>query len=112
MALVIPLLKKLGLDLEVLKNFLPISNLPYLSKLLERVAAKGLLHHMGIHGLHELIQSSYKALHSTETAFHRIQTDVLTALDNHKCVLLVMLDLSSALTQLIIVCCCQDSYLQ
>jgi len=96
MALIIPLLKKLGLDLEVLKNVRPVSNLPYLSKLLERVAAKRLLHHMGIHGLHELFQSSYKALHSTETALLRIQTDVLTALDNQKCVLLVMLDLSSA----------------
>ena len=43
MALIIPLLKKLGLDLEISKNFHPVSNLPNLSKLLERVATKRLL---------------------------------------------------------------------
>lgn len=95
-ALIIPLLKKSGIDPEILKNFRPISNLTYLSKLMERVVAKRLLDHMLINDLHELLQSSYKPLHSTETALLRIQSDILTALDNRKCVLLVMLDLSAA----------------
>jgi len=34
-----PLLKKPGLDSEVLKNYRPISNLPFLSKLIEKVVA-------------------------------------------------------------------------
>ena len=36
-ALVTPLLKKDDLDPEVLKNYRPVSNLPFLSKVLERV---------------------------------------------------------------------------
>ena len=95
-ALVTPLLKKLGMDVEVLKNFRPVSNLPFLSKLIERVAAKRLLSHMSLNGLHEPFQSAYKQFHSTETALLRIQSDILLALDQRKCVLLVMLDLSAA----------------
>ena len=95
-ALILPLLKKLGLDPEVLKNFRPVSNLPYLSKLLERLAAVRLVDHMFLHQLHELFQSSYKKFHSTETALLKIQSDILGALDGGKCVLLIMLDLSAA----------------
>ena len=39
-ALVTPLLKKLNLLLEVFKNYRPISNLAYISKVIERVVAK------------------------------------------------------------------------
>jgi hypothetical protein len=67
-ALVKPLLKESGLDPENLKNFRPVSNLSYLSKLIERVAAKRLLEHMNDHNLHETFQSAYKQFHSTETA--------------------------------------------
>jgi hypothetical protein len=95
-ALILPLLKKLGLDFEIFANFRPVSNLAYLSKLLERVAASRLLEHMSIHKLHEVFQSSYKQFHSAETALLKIQSDILTALDDQKCVLLIMLDLSAA----------------
>jgi hypothetical protein len=95
-ALIIPLLKKLGLDVEILKNFRPISNLPFLSKLIERVSAKRLLDHMDLNKLHELFQSAYKKFHSTETALLRVQSDVLQAIDQKKCVILVLLDLSAA----------------
>ena len=95
-ALIIPLLKKILLNPEILKNFRPVSNLAYLSKLIERVAAHRLLNHMLLNDLHELYQSSYKQFHSTETALLRIQSDILSALDNKKCVLLVLLDLSAA----------------
>ena len=37
MALVTPLLKKATLDPNTLKNYRPVSNLPYLSKVLERI---------------------------------------------------------------------------
>ena len=80
----------------MLKNFHPVSNLPYLSKLIERVAARRLLDHMTLNNLHELYQSSYKQFHSVETALLRVQSDILSALDSKKCVLLIMLDLSAA----------------
>ena len=95
-ALIIPLLKKLGLDPEILKNFRPVSNLPFLSKLIERVSAKRLLDHMNTHHLHELFQSAYKKFHSTETALIRVQSDIHQALDEKKCVILILLDLSAA----------------
>ena len=68
----------------------------FLSKLMERVAAKRLLSHMCIKALHELFQSSYNKFYSTETALLRVQSDSLTDLDNRKCVLLVTLDLNAA----------------
>ena len=95
-AFVISLLKKTGLDPEILKNFRPVSNLPFLSKLIERVSAKRLLDHMDCHQLHELYQSAYKKFHSTETALLRVHSDIVQALDGKKCVLLVLLDLSAA----------------
>ena len=41
-----PLIKNVTLDCEVLKNFRPISNLPFLSKLIEKVIAERLVSHM------------------------------------------------------------------
>ena len=48
------------------------------------------------HNLHEIMQSAYKQLHSTETALLRVQNDILTELDNKRGVILVLLDLSAA----------------
>ena len=42
------------------------------------------------------MQSAYREAHSTETALVRIQNDILRAIDNKKCVFLVLLDLSAA----------------
>ena len=57
-ALVHPILKKLGLDPEILKHFRLVSNLALVLNLLERVAASMLLDHMSTNKLHELMQSS------------------------------------------------------
>ena len=70
-AVVKPLIKKPSLDKENLKNFRPVSNLPYLGKLIEQVD-------------------------STETALIKVTNDILRALDNRQCVYLVLLDLSAA----------------
>lgn len=94
--MVIPLLKKLNLLLEELKNYRPVSNLSFLSKVIERVVAKRTLTHMDLHNLHELLQSSYKCFHSCETALIKVKDDILRAIDEQRCVLLVLLDLSAA----------------
>jgi hypothetical protein len=93
---VIPLLKKTSLDQNVLGNYRPVSNLPFLSKVLERVVAKQLNDHLVRNNLLEPFQSAYRELHSTETALLRVQNDVLCSMDERKCVLLVLLDLSAA----------------
>lgn len=95
-AVVRPLLKKPGLDQNVLKNYRPVSNLPFVSKILEKVVANRLEEHLESNSLHDDLQSAYRACHSTETALLRVHHDITLALDNNSCAVLVMLDLSAA----------------
>jgi hypothetical protein len=95
-AIVTPLLKKASLDHNMLKNYRPVSNLPFLSKVLEKVVAQQLKKHLSDHSLLEPLQSAYREFHSTETALLKVHDDVCMALDAGKCVLLVLLDLSAA----------------
>ena len=95
-AIVRPLLKKKHLDHDNFKNYRPVSNLPFISKVLEKIVVNRLLLHMEKHNLHETMQSAYKQQHSTETALIRVQNDILTNLDKKRGVLLVLLDLSAA----------------
>ena len=67
-ALVKPLLKKANLDPNCLSNYRPVSNLPFLSKVLERIVLKQFLQHLESHSLLERFQSAYQKCHSTETA--------------------------------------------
>ena len=95
-AILIPLIKKICLDPENLNNFRPISNLKFISKLIVKEVAKRLNKYMEKNDLHELMQSSYKQKHSTETALTCVQDDFLRAIDDRNSVLLLMLDLSAA----------------
>ena len=95
-AFILPLLKKAILDCEILKNFWPVSNLSFLSKLVERIVCVQLVDHLKAHNLYEVFQSVYRQLHSTETALLRVQNDLLRAVDTHGGAILVLLDLSAA----------------
>jgi hypothetical protein len=90
------LLKKPGLDKEVLKNYRPVSNLPFVSKIVEKVVAKRIDHHLNSNNLQDNLQSAYRSCHSTETALLRVHRDIATSLDSNCCTVLVMLDLSAA----------------
>jgi len=68
LAAVTPLFKKADLIPEILSNFRPISNFPFLSKILEKVATKQLLQHKEVNKLREKMQLAYQEHHSTETA--------------------------------------------
>ena len=96
-AFILPLLKKAILDCEILKNFRPVSNLSFLSKLIERIVCVQLVDHLKINDLYEVYQSAYRQLHSTETALLCVQNDLLLAVDTHGGAILVLLDLSAAL---------------
>ena len=95
-ACVRPLLKKPSLDSNVLRNYRPVSNLPFLSKVLERVVAGQLLDYMNDNHLFNSFQSAYRPFHSCETALLKVQSDIFCALDERCVVIHVMLDLSAA----------------
>ena len=95
-ARVTPILKKPSLDPESLKNYRPISNLPFLAKTLEKVVSSQLQDHVKTYNLHDKFQSAYRPAHSTETAMLRITNDLLLAADDGRVGCLVLLDLSAA----------------
>ena len=95
-AIVRPLLKKPSLGKNILKNYRPVSNLPFISKVLENVIAAQLDRHIDTNGLADPLQSAYQRLHSTETALVKVHSDISRAMDNGDIVILVMLDLSDA----------------
>ena len=78
-------LKKNNLDSEQLKNFRPVSNLSFASKLMDRAVATRPNNCISEHGLHNIFQSVYKKRHSNKTVIPRISDDVLRAMDNKKC---------------------------
>lgn len=95
-AIVRPLIKKPGLDSEIFKNYRPVSNLPFISKLLEKIVASRLESHLQDNSLYDELQSAYRIGHSTETALLRVHHDLTVALDRNCCAVLLMLDLSAA----------------
>ena len=72
-----------------------MSNLPFLSKILENVATKQVISYKDINHLREVMQPAYRQYHSTETALLYVQKDLLCALDETKCVVMVIIDLSA-----------------
>ena len=94
-AVVIPQLKRPGLDL-VYKNFRPVSNLPFISKVVEKAALQQLLVHCEKNAPLPKFQSGFRKYHSTETALLKVQNDILMSMDNKEVTLLVLLDLSAA----------------
>jgi len=94
-AVVIPLLKKLGLE-SLFKNLCPVSNLAYISKLTERTVFNQTYDHLVQSGLYPLLQSVYRQYHSTETALVKVANDILLNMNSQRVTLLALLDLSAA----------------
>ena len=95
-AIIRPMLKKSTLDPEVLMNYKPLSNLHFVSKILEKIVGQRLEEHLNRYSLHDPLQSAYRKGHSTETAILKISNDINVSLDQSGCVVLASLDLSAA----------------
>ena len=97
-AILNPLIKESDqlIDKDTLKNYRPVSNLLFLSKLIERVVAIHLDNHMILNNLHSEEQYGYKKGHSTEMLLVKIVNDLLLACDDKMPTVLMLLDLSAA----------------
>ena len=91
-----PLLKKAGLDPEEYKNFRPVNNLLFLSKLIERCADGQVDGHMTENHLHEDSQFAYKTHHNTELMMLGVTDEVLRGFDENQATVIIFLDLSAA----------------
>ncbi len=94
-AMIDPILKKPHLDKDTLNNYHPVSNLPFVLKLIARVVAKQLVSHLEENPLSEKYQSAYRQSHSTETALTSVLNTILMFLDQKQVVFLVLLHISA-----------------
>ena len=92
-AVVFSLLKKPGLDV-IFKNFRPVSNLSFVSKLIERAAFNQIHGHLV--NLYPVPQSAYRRTPSTETALLKVMNDILLNMNKRHVTILVLFDLSAA----------------
>ena len=95
-ALITPVLKKPSLDSNDFSNYRPVSNINFISKIIEKVASNQLKDYLCKNNLIDMYQSAYVSNRSTETALLKVKSDVLNAVDRQEVVFLVMLDLSAA----------------
>ena len=91
-----PLLKKPSLDPLIHNNYRPISKLPFISKVLEKVVCNQLLHFLNNNNIFDKFQSGFRQKHSTETALLKVSSDIIMKADAGECSVLLLLDLSAA----------------
>lgn len=91
-----PCLKNGNLDKEIFKNCRPLANIPFLSKVIEKVAATQTYNYLESYNLLPTMQSAYRKHHSTETTLLRLANDFLRTTNRRRDVVLVLLDLSAA----------------
>ena len=83
-----------------MKKIGPVSNLTFISKVIEKVISARLNEHLINNSLFDPLQSVYRDKHSTETALIIVQNYIFTALDAGSSAILLMLDLSAALDRI------------
>ena len=91
-----PLLKKTSLPKNELKNYRPVSNLSFISKILEKIVANRLQAHIKNNHLCNPLQSAYRKHHSTESALLKVHSDIIISMDKGEVTALTLLDLSAA----------------
>ena len=95
-AIVLPSIKKYNLESTDKKSYRPVSNLQYVSKLLEKTVFSQLEAHLSTYSLLPDSQSAYRKKHSTETSLLKVTNDILSELNLGRSRLLIKLDISAA----------------
>ena len=93
-ALVVPLYKN-G-DPDIVNNYRPVSILPVVSKILEKIVAKQLSEYLEENKLLSNTQHGFRPMLSTETALTTITDKIYESMDNKKIAMLTLCDLSKA----------------
>ena len=78
------------------KNYRPVSNLSFLSKLVEKASAVAFQQHLDSCNLLPGYQSAYRSNHSTETLLLKVYNGILHNMEQHQLTPLVAIDLSAA----------------
>ena len=89
-------LKKLDMDVEDPASFRPVSNISFMSKIIERIVAGRLLTYLKVNNLLPRFQSGFRSGHSTEMLLIRLLFDFHQAMDTGRVTLLALLDVSAA----------------
>ena len=79
-----------------MKNYRPISNLSFMSKVVEKLIFEQLSVYLAENNLFPKFQSGFRRFHSTESAVLRVLSDIYSAIDRGDVALLALLDVSGA----------------
>ena len=92
---IVPLQKKVGSNTS-LANYRPVNNLPFLSKIVEKVILKQLQSHIDEHQLLTPRLCAYRLGYNTKSVILKMTNDVLLSMDLQCVTPLVAIDLSVA----------------
>ena len=95
MAIIHPLIKKLGLEL-VYSNYRPVSNLLFLSKVVEKYMLKQFNTRCDNNNLLPDYQLAYRQNYSTETSIIKLCNDVLWAMENQQLTAFIAINIPAA----------------
>ena len=95
-AVVSPVLKARYSDINDKLSYRPISNTPFLAKMIEKVVLEEINDYLEVNNLYSEMQSSYRKNYSCETAIYSIIKDVKANLYQGRGTILILLDNSAA----------------
>src|SRR6218665_1095959 len=94
-SVVFPALKRDGLDLKDPSNFQPISNVSFLSKIIQKIVSQQITSYLSTNDLLPKYQSGFRRGHSAETLLLRLLSDCYGAIDGGRVTLLALFDVSA-----------------
>ena len=79
-----------------MKNYRPVANLSFISKIIEKAIATQIHSHLINNDIVDNFQSAYNTGHSCETALLRVYNDIVTTIGRGNVAMLVLIDVSAA----------------